>query len=93
MNEALKIKWIWRFAKEEDAFWRKVIVAKYGVDNLGWWSKKSHYVYEVGCWKSILAGLDLFKTLVCFQVGFPGFCFGRMCGVEKAPLSLNFLTC
>ena len=31
MNAALEIKWIWRFAKEEDAFWRKVIVAKYGV--------------------------------------------------------------
>jgi len=35
MNEALTIKWIWRFAKEEDAFFRKAIVAKYGVDNLG----------------------------------------------------------
>ena len=68
-NEALKIKWIWRFAKEEDAFWRTVIVSKYGVDSLGWWSKKSRYAHEVGCWKSILAGLELFKTLVHFQVG------------------------
>jgi len=68
MNEALKIKWIWRFAKEEDAFWRKVIIFKYGADNLGWWSKKSPYPHRVGCWKFILAGLKLFKTLVHFQV-------------------------
>ena len=25
--------------------------------------------HGVDCWKSILAGLELFKTLVCFQVG------------------------
>jgi len=69
MNAVLMIKWIWRFAKEEDAFWRKVVVAKYGVEKLGWWSKKSHYAHGVGCWKSILGGLELFKNLVCFQIG------------------------
>jgi len=41
MNEALKSKWLWRFAKDEDALWRKVIASKYGVDNSVWWSKKS----------------------------------------------------
>jgi len=66
MNDALKIKWIWRSVKEEDAFWRKVIVSKYGVDNLGWWSKKSHYAHGVGCWKSILGGLELFKDFGAF---------------------------
>jgi len=66
MNEALKIKWLWRFAKEEDALWRKVVVAKYGVVNLGWWSC---YAHGVGCWKAILGGLELFKTLVRFLVG------------------------
>ena len=69
MNAALKIKWIWRFAKEEDAFWRKVIVAKYGVEDLGWWSKKSFYAHGVGCWKAILGSLELFKSLVRFQIG------------------------
>jgi len=48
MNDALKIKWILRFAKEEDAFWRKVIVSKYGVNNLGWQSKKSPYAQGLG---------------------------------------------
>jgi len=41
MNEALKSKWLWRFATDEDALWRKVIASKSGVDNSGWWSKKS----------------------------------------------------
>ena len=35
VNEALKGKWLWRFAKEEDALRRKVIDMKYGVDILG----------------------------------------------------------
>ena len=41
MNDALKSKWLWRFDKEDDALRRNVIASKYGVDNSGWWSKKS----------------------------------------------------
>jgi len=33
MNEALKAKWLWRFANEKDATWKKVIVMKYEVDD------------------------------------------------------------
>jgi len=69
MNEALKSKWLWRFAKDEDVLWRKVIALKYGVDNSGWWSKKSPNAHGVGCWKSILGGLELFQILVHFKVG------------------------
>jgi len=36
MKEALKTKWLWRFAKEENTFSRNAIIAKYGVDVLGW---------------------------------------------------------
>ena len=46
-----------------------MIVTKYGAEKLGWWSKKSFYAHRVGCWKSILGGLELFKTIVRFQVG------------------------
>jgi len=28
MNDALKTKWIWRCAKEDDVLWRKVIASK-----------------------------------------------------------------
>ena len=68
MNEALKSKWLCRFAKENDAMWKNVIKAKYGIDELGWWSKKSLYPHGVGCWKSILAGVERFKSLVHFEV-------------------------
>jgi len=41
---------------------------KYGVDDLGWWSQKISHVHGVGCWKSILASLEHFKSLVHFEV-------------------------
>jgi len=68
MNEALKTKCLWRFLKEDDAMWKSVIKAKYGIDELGWWSKKSSFF--PWCWllESILAGLERFKSLVHFQV-------------------------
>ena len=45
-----------------------MIASKFGVHNLGCWSKKGPYVHGVGCSKSILAGLELFKTVVHFKV-------------------------
>uniref|UniRef100_A0A2N9G2I3 Reverse transcriptase zinc-binding domain-containing protein n=1 Tax=Fagus sylvatica TaxID=28930 RepID=A0A2N9G2I3_FAGSY len=37
-NEALLGKWLWRFGMEKEAFWRKVIMAKYGIMEGGWMS-------------------------------------------------------
>jgi len=68
MNEALKTKWLWRFATEDGALSKKVIVSKYGTDKLGWWSKKSHFTHGVGCWKSINSTLDFIKSNVRFEV-------------------------
>uniref|UniRef100_A0A7C9AA13 Reverse transcriptase domain-containing protein n=1 Tax=Opuntia streptacantha TaxID=393608 RepID=A0A7C9AA13_OPUST len=68
MNEALKTKWLWRFAKEDNAMWKNVIKAKYGTDDLGWWSKMSSFSHGVGFWKSISACLERFKSLVHFEV-------------------------
>ena len=48
--------------------WRNVIKAKYGSDELGWWSKMSSSSHGVGFWKSILGGLERFKSLVHFEV-------------------------
>ena len=39
MNVTLKTKWLWRFANEDDAMWKKAIVMKYWVDNFDLWSK------------------------------------------------------
>ena len=63
MNESLKTNWLGRFAKEDSAMWKNAIKAKYGIDELGWWSKKSPYPHGVGCWKSVLAGFERFKSL------------------------------
>ena len=68
MNEARKAKWLWRFANEEDALWKKVIVMKCGVDNFGWWSKKISCGHRVGWWKSIMSGFDHFYSLIQFKV-------------------------
>ena len=48
-NDALKTKWLWRFAKEEDAMWKNVIRVKYGIDDLDWGTKKSFYSHGVSC--------------------------------------------
>jgi hypothetical protein len=39
-NRALLGKWLWRFAMERDAFWRKVVDIKYGSTRGGWCSKE-----------------------------------------------------
>ena len=41
---------------------------KYGVDNSGWWSKKSSYAHGVGCWKSIISDVDHLRSLVHYRV-------------------------
>jgi len=33
MNETLKTKWLWRFAKEDDAMWKNMIKGKYGIES------------------------------------------------------------
>jgi len=36
MNKALKVKWLWRFAREENTLWKDLLKMKYDVDKLGW---------------------------------------------------------
>ena len=45
-----------------------MINAKYGVHTQGWWSKKGHYAHGMGCWRSILAGVERFKSLVHIEM-------------------------
>lgn len=42
-NESLLAKWWWRFGKEKDSLWRKILVGKYGEDCL-------HIIWQA--WKS-----------------------------------------
>jgi hypothetical protein len=52
-NQALLGKWLWRFAHKEGAWWRSVLVAKYGTEWGGWCSRVIPGSHGVGLWKYI----------------------------------------
>ena len=53
-NKSLLAKWVWRFGKESDSLWKRVLCAKYGVSSKAiWWnwdqrSSVSAFVKAVG---------------------------------------------
>ena len=46
-------KWNWSHATNKDAFWKKVIIHKYGEKDGGWHSKEVVKRYDVSLWKCI----------------------------------------
>ena len=52
-NRALVSKWLWRFANEGDAWWRKLVEIEYDTMRGGWSSKEVRGPYGVGVWKCI----------------------------------------
>jgi hypothetical protein len=67
-NRALLGKWLWRFAMEMDALWRKVVDIKYGSMSGGWCSKEVGGSFGVGVWKCIRRGWDAFSAHVRYEV-------------------------
>jgi hypothetical protein len=66
-NRALLGKWLWRYACEPGAWWRKVVEAKYGLERGGWRSKVgvgSHAISAI--LKIIFLKLLLFKVIKAF---------------------------
>ena len=55
-NKTLMGKWLWRFGKEEDWLWRRVVASKYGVEWGGWTSKLGREVHGCGLWRGIRMG-------------------------------------
>ncbi|CAN4092707.1 unnamed protein product [Withania somnifera] len=53
-SKALRVKWLWRYSQETQAYWSKVIKAKYRKENR-WMTKEVHTPYVVGLWRSIRA--------------------------------------
>lgn len=49
---AFLMKWLWRYVKEEQAFWREVIQCKYGQDNQ-WCTNEVTTLYGVLAWRTI----------------------------------------
>jgi hypothetical protein len=68
-NKALMGKWLWRYALERDALWRKVVDFKYGSMRGGWCSKEVGGSFGFGVWKSIRRGWDAFATHVRYEIG------------------------
>jgi hypothetical protein len=68
-NQSLLGKWLWRYGKERDAFWRKVVEVKYGSLWGGWCSKYCRGAYGVGLWKGIRRGWDRFTPFISFSEG------------------------
>lgn len=52
-NMALQGKRLWRFMRERESMWRKVIGAKFVVKKLRWYAKILKGLYGAGLWKRI----------------------------------------
>ena len=55
-NQALLEKWLWRFGHEVAHLWRRVISAKYGEGQGGWYTKVCRRTHRCGIWRSIQKG-------------------------------------
>jgi hypothetical protein len=61
-NRALLGKWLWRFASEPEACWRKVVEAKYGSERGGWRSRFRAGPHGMGLWKAICMEWHCFSS-------------------------------
>ncbi|XP_026450690.1 uncharacterized protein LOC113350786 [Papaver somniferum] len=68
MNQALLCKWSWRFAKEEDAMWRKIVAEKYGTGDVQWMAKVPNCSYGSSVWRAIMNHNSFFLKHVRFKV-------------------------
>ena len=67
INRALLMKWLWRFPKETNSLWYKVIKSKFGIRSNRWDAN----VEEMGTlrspWKSISTLYGEFSQVVSFM--------------------------
>jgi hypothetical protein len=68
-NEVLLGKWLWRYALEQEALWRRVVDGKYKSLEGGWSSKVIHSPHGISLWKNIRSGWNKFERYICFRVG------------------------
>lgn len=66
-NSALLAKWLWRFGRERDRVWRRVVVVQFGEQSV-WESNVSHGRHGCGLWKSILKVKESFWRFISFQL-------------------------
>uniref|UniRef100_A0A2N9EV50 Reverse transcriptase zinc-binding domain-containing protein n=1 Tax=Fagus sylvatica TaxID=28930 RepID=A0A2N9EV50_FAGSY len=68
-NQALLEKWLWRYGLEWNRLGRRVLVAKYGSSDGGWYSNNVYGPHGYGLWKGIMMGWDKYAQSLGFQVG------------------------
>ncbi|XP_022158566.1 uncharacterized protein LOC111025019 [Momordica charantia] len=66
-NNALLMKWLWHFTREENALWRRVIASIYGVDKYGWLTKAPKGKAKGRPWFDIAKNLSAFQEMVVFK--------------------------
>ncbi|RVW49324.1 hypothetical protein CK203_073184 [Vitis vinifera] len=57
------------FANAKEEMWKRVLVAKYGQEELGWRTKKVNGAFGVGVWKEIMKEADWCWDKMNFKVG------------------------
>lgn len=67
-NESLLGKWLWRYAVERTALWRRIIDSKYGSMCSGT-RIECRVLMGLVCWKCIWKGWSNFCRFVIFTVG------------------------
>jgi hypothetical protein len=68
-NKALLGKWLWRYATEPMALWRRVIDSKYGSQWGDWCSNRGQGAHGVSLRKHIRAGWECFSQFIKFKLG------------------------
>lgn len=67
-NKALRLKWLWRYSQEPQAYGGKVIKAKYG-EETKWMTKEILTPYGISLWRSIRILWPLLKNNKTVRTG------------------------
>ncbi|XP_028123851.1 uncharacterized protein LOC114320952 [Camellia sinensis] len=67
-NNCLLIKWWWRFGKENDALWKRVICSKYKMEAGGWIPSLTPSMSHSAVWKGIISVADQCTSLKVFYL-------------------------
>ena len=54
---------------EDSKFWRCVLVAKYGVERNGWYTRQIRGTHGCSLWKEIMAGREIIHSFIFLDVG------------------------
>ena len=68
-NKSLLLKWLWRFTRERDMLWHRVIKSKYGMDEGGWLPREIGNTTYRSPWKAIQRLLPLFLDHAKMKLG------------------------